>query len=168
MSQFTKQFPVDPYSSYLMIMTIRIVLITLFVNMAAVFASERHGNYITLLRGAGGGKSIPGLIGAEQLVGVRSDRRQPTVTSCTYSAASNTCPAGYYCSLSVGVCTSQTMPTGVCKVVSNNFCTADYTPQCGCDGKTYSNACTAANAGANIAYEGECSTMEPELETLMM
>lgn len=144
-----------------MIMMIRLVLTTLVVNMAAIFASERHDNYITLLRGAGGGNNIPGLIGAQQqLVDVRSDHQISAPGACTYySAASDTCPTGYYCFIDTGLCWEMQAEPGLCISMSSSYCIGDYyAPQCGCDGKTYSNACMAASAGANIAYDGECNT----------
>ena len=36
------------------------------------------------------------------------------------------------------------------------MCTADWNPVCGCDGKTYSNACNAGAAGVTRFEPGEC------------
>jgi hypothetical protein len=40
--------------------------------------------------------------------------------------------------------------------IRSGTCTADYTPVCGCDGKTYSNDCTADLAGIKSWNQGEC------------
>ncbi len=39
-----------------------------------------------------------------------------------------------------------------------DFCTKEYRPVCGCDGKTYGNRCDAKTYGVDMLHEGVCKS----------
>jgi len=62
------------------------------------------------------------------------------------------CPAGEFCKSPDGMCAM----AGLCTKVPP-ACNMMYAPVCGCDGKTYGNACSADAAQISIKGNGECS-----------
>jgi hypothetical protein len=54
------------------------------------------------------------------------------------------------CGTEEATCIDQT------KINEEAICTMDYTPVCGCDNQTYSNACAAENSGITSWNDGAC------------
>jgi len=61
-----------------------------------------------------------------------------------------------YCAKAPGHCKGK----GTCEP-KPEICTKIYKPVCGCNGRTYSNACEAAAKGINVRHQGKCKAKKP-------
>ncbi len=89
----------------------------------------------------------------QDLVLAQAGRTIPRGDGLLTCSSDQDCGKEFYCQKPMGSCDGQ----GTCEPVDpRGICTMDYTPVCGCDGQTYSNACVASKQGINIVHRGAC------------
>jgi hypothetical protein len=89
------------------------------------------------------------------LAGVNIDHTGECVRTCG-GITGVLCHAGEYCAADVGTCLISDW-AGKCQPMPD-ACPDVVVSVCGCDGKTYGNACQAAMAGTSVASTGACTS----------
>lgn len=81
---------------------------------------------------------------------------QPTAGQVCGSRGLAPCPQDQFCNFPAGSECGATDRGGTCQPMPQ-ACTRDYRPVCGCDGQTYSNACSANAKGVAVSKNGKCN-----------
>lgn len=83
----------------------------------------------------------------------------PTTEKMCGGIAGVQCPEKHYCSYAPEARCGAADMSGTCAPIPE-VCTEQLDEVCGCDDKTYGNACKAAQAGVSIVMKGACATHE--------
>ena len=73
----------------------------------------------------------------------------------------DTCDDGDFCNFAPGGICGWADATGICQPIPDLCYITEVEPVCGCDGKTYDNACYANAAGTSVEKTGTCEEPEP-------